>query len=64
MAREDFLVISGELEVLRQDSEDYTWINAKANDYVHVPPNAHHAWRNISDAPAVVLVITTKKLGK
>jgi len=61
---EDFLVISGELESLRQDSQDHTWIKAKANDYVHVPSNARHAWRNVSGAPAVVLVITTKKLGQ
>ena len=37
---EDFLVISVEVEGLRQDSEDYTWIGAKAGDYIHVPSNA------------------------
>ena len=37
------------------------WIKVKGND---VPSNARHAWRNTSDAPAVVLVITTKKLGQ
>ena len=56
---EDFLVISGELEGLRQDSEDHTWIGAKAGDYIHVPSNARHGWRNIS-ASTVVLIITTK----
>jgi hypothetical protein len=60
----ELLIISGELEALRQDSQDHTWIKAKANDYVHVPSNARHAWRNVSGAPAVVLVITTKKLGQ
>ena len=30
----------------------------------HVSSNARHAWRNVSGAPAVVLVITTKKLGQ
>jgi quercetin dioxygenase-like cupin family protein len=34
---EDFLVISGEIEGLRQDSEDHTWVRAKAGDYIHVP---------------------------
>ena len=57
---EDFLVISGELEGLRQDSEDHTWIGAKAGDYIHVPSNARHGWRNISGASTVVLIITTK----
>ena len=61
---EDFLVISGELEALMQDREEYTSIRVKPNDYIHVPSNARHAWRNTSDAPAVVLVITTKKLGQ
>jgi len=61
---EDFVVISGELEALRQDSQGHTWIKAKANDYVHVPSNSRHAWRNVFGAPAVVLVITTRKLGQ
>jgi quercetin dioxygenase-like cupin family protein len=61
---EDFLVISGELEGLRQDSQDHTWIKMKATDYIHVPSNARHAWRNVSGAPAVILIITTKKLGQ
>ena len=61
---EDFLVISGELEGLRQDSEDHTWIGAKAGDYIHVPSNARHAWRNLSGTPTVVLIITTKRIGQ
>jgi quercetin dioxygenase-like cupin family protein len=61
---EDFLVISGELEGLKQDSEDHAWIRAQAGDYIHVPPNARHAWRNVSDSPTVELIITTKKLGQ
>jgi quercetin dioxygenase-like cupin family protein len=60
---EDFLVISGEVEGLRQDSEDHIWIRAKVGDYIHVPSNVRHAWRNISGAPTVDLIITTKKLG-
>jgi hypothetical protein len=57
---EDFLVISGELEGLRQDSQRSTWIKVKATDYIHVPSNA----RNVSGAPAVILIITTKELGQ
>lgn len=60
---EDFLVLSGEVEGLRQDSEGHTWIAAKAGDYIHVPSNAPHAWRNVSTAPVVVLIVTTKKMG-
>jgi quercetin dioxygenase-like cupin family protein len=61
---EAFVVISGELEALRQDNQGHSWIKAKANDYVHVPSNSRHAWRNVSGVPAVVLVITTRKLGQ
>jgi quercetin dioxygenase-like cupin family protein len=61
---EDFLVISGEIEGLKQDSENRTWIGAKAGDYLHVPPNARHAWHNVSGSPTVELIITTKKLGQ
>ena len=62
--REDFLVLSGESEVLKQDMEGFKWIMAKAGDYIHVPGGARHAWRNVSDQPVVSLIITTNKLGK
>ena len=61
---EDFLVISGEIEGLKQDGEDHAWIGAKAGDYIHVPSNARHAWRNVSGSPSVEIIITTKKLGQ
>jgi quercetin dioxygenase-like cupin family protein len=61
---EDFLVVAGAIEGLRHDREGYTWIAAKAGDYVHVPSGAQHAWRNASAEPAVTLIITTKRLGQ
>lgn len=61
---EDFFIISGELEGLKLDCEDHKWIGAEAGDYIHVPSNARHAWRNISSSPTVVLIITTKKIGQ
>ncbi len=61
---EDFIVLSGEVEVLRQDAHGYEWIVAKAGDYIHVPGGARHAWRNVSHQPMVNLVTTTNKLGK
>ena len=60
---EDFFVISGEIEGLRQDSEGYKWIGAKTGDYIHVPSNARHAWRNVSNKPTLVHIITTKNMG-
>ncbi len=62
---EDFLDISGEVEALKQDNrKDYKWIGAKAGDFIHMPSNARHAWRNVTSTPTLVLIITTKKLGE
>jgi quercetin dioxygenase-like cupin family protein len=60
---EDFLVISGSAEVLQHDAQGDTWITAQAGDFIHVPRNARHAWRNLSSEPVVNLIITTKRLG-
>jgi hypothetical protein len=61
---EDFLVISGSVEALQDDTQGYTWITAQAGDFIHVPGNARHAWRNVSGKPLVNLIITTKRLGR
>ena len=47
---EDFIVISGEVQALRQGTGGYEWIELKAGDHVHVPGNARHAWRNTVSA--------------
>jgi quercetin dioxygenase-like cupin family protein len=61
---EDFLVVSGTVEGLRQGTEGYEWIGAKAGDYLHVPAGARHAWRNVTGEPVINLIITTKRLGQ
>ena len=61
---EDFIVISGEGQGLRQGTSGYEWIGLKAGDHVHVPGNTRHAWRNTTGAPFVTFIITTPKLGK
>jgi quercetin dioxygenase-like cupin family protein len=61
---EDFLVISGSVEGLRHDTGGYTWTEAKAGDYVHVPGGAQHAWRNTSGEAVITLIITTKRIGQ
>ena len=33
-------------------------------DYIHVPCNARHAWRNVSGSTAIVYILTTKKMGQ
>jgi quercetin dioxygenase-like cupin family protein len=61
---EDFYILSGEVEGLRQVADAYEWISLKAGDYIHVPSNAHHAWRNVSSRPMVALIITTARLAR
>jgi quercetin dioxygenase-like cupin family protein len=61
---EDFFILSGSVEGLRHDTQGYTWIGAKAGDYLHVPGDAPHAWRNVSREPVVMLMITTKRIGR
>jgi uncharacterized RmlC-like cupin family protein len=61
---EDFLVISGDAQVLKQVSGGYEWITGKAGDYVHVSGGVPHAWRNVSSQPVVILIHTTLKMGR
>jgi quercetin dioxygenase-like cupin family protein len=61
---EDFFIISGQAQALRQSTEGYEWIEGKAGDYIHVPSGARHAWRNASSEPLVALIITTTRLGQ
>ena len=61
---EDFFVISGEVQALRQGTQGYGWVVLKAGDYLHVPSGARHGWRNVSSEPIVALLITTTTLAK
>jgi quercetin dioxygenase-like cupin family protein len=61
---EDFVVLSGELQVLRRNAQGDEWITAKAGDYIHVPGGVPHAWRNVGSLPLVNLVIATRRLGQ
>ena len=60
----DFIVISGSVEALQDKAQGFTWITAQPGDFIHVPGNARHAWRNVSEEPVVNLIITTKRLGR
>lgn len=61
---EDFIIISGSMEGLRYDEDGYHWIVAEEGDFLHVPGNARHAWRNNSGNPVISLMITTRKMGR
>src|SRR3954451_21698326 len=61
---ESFFLISGTVDALSHDGEKFEWLAVKPGEFVHVPSNAKHAWRNISSEPALQLITTTPKLGR
>jgi quercetin dioxygenase-like cupin family protein len=61
---EDFFILSGSQQVLVGDGDDMTWVDATAGDYIRVPGQAVHAHRNVTDRPAIDLVVTTARLGR
>ena len=61
---ESFFLISGGLEVLSERGGRLEWQDVKCSEFVHIPSNAKHAWRNTSSAPSVMLITITPKLGR
>jgi quercetin dioxygenase-like cupin family protein len=57
---ETFLVISGEISGLIGGE----WVPVRPGDVFHVPPNAKHAWRNDTDAPAVSALVTSARMAQ
>lgn len=60
---ESFYVLSGEAQVLLQTENGLEWKALKPGDFVHIPGDAKHACRNVSDQPLESLIITTPRLG-
>ena len=61
---EDFYIISGTQQVLVTGENGLEWHDARAGDYVRIPGHVPHAHRNVSNEPAVELIITTARLGR
>jgi quercetin dioxygenase-like cupin family protein len=61
---EAFYVLSGEIEVLTEAGGNAQWIKARLGDFIEVPNNAKHGFRNRSQRPVIQLIITTSKLGR
>jgi quercetin dioxygenase-like cupin family protein len=61
---EDFFILSGTQQVLVQGDDGLQWRDAQAGDYIRVPGDAPHAHRNITDKPAIDLIVTTARLGR
>ncbi|HTF64995.1 MAG TPA: cupin domain-containing protein, partial [Edaphobacter sp.] len=56
-------MLSGQLEVLVEEEGKFRWVLASTGDFVHVPSEAKHGFRNTSSEPAVSLISTTARLG-
>ena len=61
---EDFFILAGTQQILTKRDQGLQWIDVNAGDYVHIPAGVPHAHRNVSDEPAVELVVTTARLGR
>jgi quercetin dioxygenase-like cupin family protein len=61
---ESFFLISGGIQALSEGREKLEWLDVNPGEFVHVPSNAKHAWRNTSRESAVMLITTTPKLGR
>jgi hypothetical protein len=57
-------IFSGTQQVLTHGNHGLGWRDAHAGDYVRVPGGIPHAHRNISDEPAIDLIVTTARLGR
>ena len=61
---EGFYVLSGEAQVLLETDDGLEWKVLMPGDFVQIPSDAKHAWRNVSDQPMESLIITTPRLGR
>ena len=61
---EAFFVLSGDLEVLTEEGGKARWITAGPGDFIEVPSEAKHGFRNRSSDPAVQLITATSRLGR
>jgi mannose-6-phosphate isomerase-like protein (cupin superfamily) len=60
---ETFVMLSGTVDGLVIRHEDFEWTRINPGDVFHVPPHAKHAWRNQGQSDAVMVIVTTSRLG-
>jgi quercetin dioxygenase-like cupin family protein len=63
-AVEVFFILSGNIEVLIEDSGKMSWVEASAGNLIEIPSKAKHAFRNSSQHPVVNLLYTTSEHGR
>ena len=54
------MVVSG----LVCDENDFKWVTINPGDIFHVPGNARHGFRNPGRQPAVMMIVSTSKIGR
>jgi quercetin dioxygenase-like cupin family protein len=59
---ETFVVTSGVIEAM--SDADPAWVRLGDGDAFHVPSDVRHALRNVSSAPASLILISTAKMGR
>jgi quercetin dioxygenase-like cupin family protein len=59
---ETFLTIAGEVEGLVDTGDRMRWVAIGPQGVFHVPGGAKHAWRNRSDQPAVMNLVSTNRI--
>ncbi|RUU96013.1 cupin domain-containing protein [Mesorhizobium sp. M6A.T.Cr.TU.017.01.1.1] len=61
---ETFIQISGEIEGLSQSQKGFVWVSIRPGDIFHVPGGAKHAFRNLSTEAAVMILVSTSRIGR
>jgi quercetin dioxygenase-like cupin family protein len=61
---ETFLGVSGEVEALVHSGEGFDWVTIGPGDVFHVPGSVRHAFRNRRQEPAVMMIVTTTRIGR
>ena len=61
---EDFHVLSGQGEALVQTNDGLEWKMPQSGDFIHIPGDTKHAWRNRFRAPTETLVVTAARPGR
>jgi hypothetical protein len=58
------VLLLGDLKGFTQPADGPRWARIASRDALHVPGTAKHAFRNPSIAPAVMVAVTTARMGR
>lgn len=61
---ETLIALSGEVEGLVHADGSFSWVRIEPSQIFHVPSGARHAFRNLTQAPAVSIIVGTARLAR